>query len=83
MNDAATLAGPLKDGHSPVAKHMQRAFFERADLDGGLQQALREYMRELFSIRGALLATAQTYQSLDSGVVARLNRQMAELDGEA
>ncbi|HET9138697.1 hypothetical protein [Actinophytocola sp.] len=83
MNDATALAGPLKDGSSPVAKHMQRAFFERADLDGGLQQALREYMRELLAIREALLATVRSYQSLDAGVVDRINRQMTELDGEA
>lgn len=82
MTESTKLAGPLRDGHSPVAKHMQRAFFERADLDGGLQQALREYMRELFSIRKALLATLNSYQALDADAVDRLNRQMAELDGE-
>jgi len=81
MEKSTTLAEPLMDGHSPVAKHMQRAFFERADLDGGVYNALKEYMRELFSIRLALQATLNSYQALDAGAVERLNRQMAELEG--
>jgi hypothetical protein len=81
MNQSAKLTGPLRDGHSPVADHMRRAFFERADLDGGLQQALREYMRELFTVRRAILATLNSYQALDADAVARLDRQISELDG--
>jgi hypothetical protein len=81
-HEATVLTGPLRDGNSPIVGHMRRAFFERADLDGGLQGILDEYFNELIRVRVAIQATLQSYQALDGDAAARLQRQMAELREE-
>lgn len=82
LRAATALDGPLGDGAGPVALHMRRAFLDRADLEGGVQAALVDYIEELFTVRSAILQTLAAYQGVDGELAARLNRQMAQLDQE-
>ena len=82
LRSANTLSDALSDGASPVSAPMRRAFLNRADVEGGVQAALVDYMEELFAIRMAILQTLQTYQGIDGDAVDRLNRQMAQMDRE-
>ena len=81
-NQATVLTGPLPDGQSPVAEHMRRAFFERADLDGGLQRILDEYLYEIFAVRQAILQTLNSYQAMDNYAAERLRQHAADLAHE-
>lgn len=82
LRAATALAGPLGDGSSPVTAHMRRAFLDRADIEGGVQAALVDYIEELFAVRSAILETLRTYQGVDGDAADRLNRQMAQMDRE-
>jgi hypothetical protein len=82
-NLALDLTHPPRDGQSPIVAHMRRAFAERADVEGGVQKVLHDYLTELVNVRSAILATLGTYQALDAEAVAMLNRQTAELDAFA
>lgn len=80
LREAQELTGPLGDGGGPVTGPMRRAFGERADMEGGVQAALADYLEELLAVRGAILATLDTYGAVDDEAANRLNRQAAELD---
>jgi hypothetical protein len=82
MNKATALTEPVRDGNSPIVAHMRRAFLERADLAGGVQGTLQDYLKELFAVRGAILATLSSYQALDADAAALLDRHTAELAEE-
>jgi hypothetical protein len=82
MREAARLTGPLHDGTSPVAAPMRRAFLHRADVDGGVQGILRDYLAEVFAVRLAIADTLQSYQALDDDTAAVLRQQAADLDTE-
>ncbi|OLF17383.1 hypothetical protein [Actinophytocola xanthii] len=82
LREANSLSGPLGDGSSPVTGPMRKAFLDRADVDGGVQAALVDYIEELFDVRSAILQTLSTYQGVDGDAAARLNRQMEQLDRE-
>lgn len=79
LNEAIDLAGPLGDGTSPVTGPMRRAFRERADLEGGVQAALFDYIGELMSVRAAILATLDAYDAADEDAFALLDQQAAAL----
>ncbi|GAB3433731.1 hypothetical protein [Actinophytocola sediminis] len=83
LREAGTLTGPLGDGAGPVATHLRQAFLDRADLDGGVQAVLVDYLEELVTVRSAILATLGAYQGVDNDLAARLNRHLAQLAGEA
>lgn len=82
LREAAELSRPLGDGSSPVTGPMRKAFMDRVDVDGGVQGALRDYMRELFAVRIAILKTLDTYRGVDGDTATRLQRQMARMEGE-
>jgi hypothetical protein len=81
MNKATELGGPLGDGTSPVTGPMRRAFFERADLEGGVQAALSDYINELLGVRWAILATLEAYDAADEESLALFDEQVATLPG--
>lgn len=83
LREAEELSRPLGDGSSPVTKPMRKAFLDRVDIDGGVQGTLHEYLRELCAVRIAVLKTLGTYQGVDSDTVARLQRQLARMEGQA
>ena len=80
LKDAAELTGPLGDGTSPVTGPMCKAFLDRADLEGGVQTALLDYMEELISVRAAILQTLATYEGVETDTVDKLQRQATQLE---
>lgn len=75
LTRADELAGPFGDGKGPVALHMRRAFGLRGgDLDGGVQSALRSYLRELEVLREALRQVGATHQAEDEAAAERMRR---------
>lgn len=80
LKDAADLAGPLGDGTSPVTGPMRRAFRDRADMEGGVQTALLDYLEELIGVRLAILQTLATYEGVENDTVDRLRRQLGQLE---
>jgi hypothetical protein len=68
---AAELTTPFEDGTSPVTGPMRKAFHQRADVDGGVQGALDQYIGELDAVRTAIVNTLQTYQGVEGDAVAR------------
>ncbi|MPZ81070.1 MAG: hypothetical protein GEV28_12030 [Actinophytocola sp.] len=82
LREAAELSEPLGDGSSPVTGPMRKAFMHRVDIDGGVQGALWDYMQELIAVRIAILKTLDTYRGVDGDTVARLQQQMARMEGE-
>ncbi|MCA1655561.1 MAG: hypothetical protein LC635_03755 [Pseudonocardiaceae bacterium] len=80
LRDAAELTGPLGDGSTPVTGPMRRAFRSRADIEGGVQTALLDYLEELVAVRVAILNTLATYEGVDTDTANRLRRQMSQLE---
>ncbi|HEU5469715.1 MAG TPA: hypothetical protein VFV67_03610 [Actinophytocola sp.] len=80
MTDATRLAGPLRDGSSPITGPMRTAFFERADAEAGVQATLRHYLLELLKVRQAIMDTLRSYAAVDSEAVALLGEQTARLE---
>lgn len=80
LRDAAELTGPLGDGSSPVTGPMRKAFLDRADLEGGVQTALLDYMEELIAVRTAILQTLATYEGVETDTVDKLQRQASQLE---
>lgn len=80
LRDAGELTGPLGDGTSPVTGPMRKAFRDRADLEGGVQTALLDYLEELISVRLAILQTLATYEGVENDTVDRLHRQLGQLE---
>lgn len=76
MRSATVLTDKLQDGSGPVAVRMREAFLRRADVDGGVQKALREYMEELFDVRVVILQTLAGYQRVDDEATDLLSRQI-------
>ena len=82
LRDAVELAGPLGDGSSPVTGPMRKLFRERADLEGGVQATLLDYISELISVRAAIIETLNAYDATDDDALTLLSQQAADLDGE-
>ena len=80
LRDAAELTTPFGDGTSPVTGPMRRAFRDRADMEGGVQNALLEYLEEVLSVRLAILQTLATYEGVETYTVDQLNRQLGQLE---
>jgi hypothetical protein len=80
LTAAADLTGPLGDGTSPVTRHMRKAFLDRADVEGGVQTALLDYLEELIAVRVAILQTLATYEGVENDTVDRLRRQAGQLE---
>jgi hypothetical protein len=68
---AVHLTAPLEDGTSPVTGPMRKAFHQRADVDGGVQGALDQYIAELDAVRTAIVNTQHTYEGVESDTVTR------------
>ncbi|WP_033441773.1 hypothetical protein [Saccharothrix sp. NRRL B-16314] len=74
------LGQPLGDGRGPVARHMRQAFGLRAgdqdagDVGGGVQTALRSYLKELERLRDALHQVGVTHRAEDEQVAEELRR---------
>ncbi|MBB4684508.1 hypothetical protein [Amycolatopsis jiangsuensis] len=58
LRQAGQLASPLKDGYSPVAAHLRKAFGLRGSADAGVQAVLQQYLDELTSLRDAIRAAS-------------------------
>lgn len=58
LRQAGQLASPLKDGSSPVAEHLRKAFEVRGSADGGVQATLQQYLDELSALRDAIHAAS-------------------------
>jgi hypothetical protein len=71
---AAELTGPMKDGTSPVTGPMRKAFFQRADVEEGVQGTLQDYIEELDSVTAAIENTLSTYWGVDGEAANRFNR---------
>jgi hypothetical protein len=80
LRDAGELTGPLGDGGGPVTVPMRKAFKSRADVDGGVQAALVDYLEELVGVRLAILNTLADYEGVNSDMAARFNRQVAQFE---
>lgn len=80
LRDAADLTGPLGDGTSPVTGPMRKAFFDRADVEGGVQTALLDYAEELIGVRIAIVQTLATYEGVENETVDQLCAQLSELE---
>jgi hypothetical protein len=80
LKDAAELTGPLGDGSSPVTGPMRKAFRDRADVEGGVQTALLDYMEELIAVRFAILQTLATYEGVENETVGQLRQQLSQLE---
>lgn len=80
LRDAADLTGPLGDGTSPVTGPMRKAFFDRADMEGGVQTALLDYAEELIGVRIAIVQTLATYEGVENETVDQLRTQLGELE---
>jgi hypothetical protein len=80
LTQAAELAGPLGDGTSPVTGPMRRAFRDRVDMEGGVQAALVQYLRELNAVQNAIVQTLGTYEGVETETVDRLRRQASEIE---
>ena len=71
LRTAATLAGPLADGSSPVTGPMRQAFHDLAG-DGGVRRVLGDYATELGRVRVAIRQTLAGYQAVDTDAAALL-----------
>jgi hypothetical protein len=80
LKDAAELTGPLGDGTSPVTGPMRKAFRDRADMEGGVQTALLDYIEELIAVRVAILQTLAAYEGVENETVGELRRQLGQLE---
>lgn len=80
LDEAADLTGPLGDGSSPVTGPMRTAFHSRADNEGGVQAALRQYLGELIAVRIGILKTLATYEGVENDTVGKLQRQLIQLE---
>ncbi len=81
LRDAGELTGPLGDGGGPVTIPMRKLFKNRADVEGGVQAALVDYLGELVGVRVAIMNTLAGYDAVNSDMAARFTRQMAQLEG--
>lgn len=80
LKDAADLTGPLGDGTSPVTGPMRKAFLDRADLEGGVQTALLDYMEELIEVRLAIVQTLATYEGVENDAIDQLRKHAGQLE---
>ena len=83
LTEATDLTGPLGDGTSPVTGPMRAAFHSRADDEGGVQAALRQYISELMAVRIGIRDTLSTYEDADTDAASTLRAQTSELEGMA
>jgi hypothetical protein len=74
LDEANELTGPLGDGTSPVTGPMRKAFHVRADDNGGVRGALRQYMGEIDAVRFAILKTLASYEGVESHTAGQLHQ---------
>jgi hypothetical protein len=72
--EAAELTEPLADGTSPVTGPMRKAFYQRADVQEGVQGVLRQYLEEVDAAIGAINSTLNTYRGVDGFTGSRFDR---------
>ena len=77
---AAELTGPLADGSSPVTGPMRKAFFQRADVEEGVQGTLQQYILELEAVMDTITNTLDTYRGVDGFSGSRFD-QLANPEG--
>lgn len=81
--DLANRSHHLPDGTSPIAPQMRKAYVDRSDLDGGLQDVLTDYLEELTDIQTMVQATLEAYQEADARSAADARRMAQQTPGEA
>ncbi|WP_033292611.1 hypothetical protein [Amycolatopsis jejuensis] len=83
LEQAKQLTHPLKDGTSPVAAHLRKAFGVRGSADGGVQTILQQYLDELSALRSAIRAASagQVRQEADARDSLTALRDRAENGG--
>jgi hypothetical protein len=81
--DLASRSHHLPDGTSPIAPQMRKAYVDRSDLDGGLQEVLTEYLGELTDIQNMIQATIDAYQAADARSAADAQQLANQTPGEA
>jgi hypothetical protein len=84
LEQAKLLAHPLKDGTSPVAAHLRKAFGIRGSADGGVQAILRQYLDELAGLRTAIRQAGTGHVQQDSDAkdaLDALHRKAADAGG--
>ena len=59
---------------------MRKAFKSRADMSGGVQTALLDYIEELIAVRVAIVQTLVSYEGVENDAMGRLRRQVAQLE---
>lgn len=65
LAQAKELETPLRDGSSPVAAHLRKAFGLRGSADSGVQATLRGYLDELAALRDAIRQAGSSHQRVD------------------
>ncbi|MFE0023950.1 hypothetical protein [Amycolatopsis sp. NPDC059021] len=74
LSQAKELEAPLRDGGSPVAKHLRRAFGLRGGADTGVQATLRDYLDELGTLRDAIRQAGASHARADEQAGESLTR---------
>jgi hypothetical protein len=69
---AKDLESPLRDGDSPVAAHLRKAFGMRGSADTGVQATLRDYLDELDALRQAIRNAGAGHAENEADIQATL-----------
>src|SRR5438067_740895 len=80
LAQAKELASPLRDGGSPVADHLRKAFGIRGSADAGVQAVLQGYLDELNALRDAIRQAAAGHQAADEQAQDSLTAIRADTD---
>lgn len=72
LTKARQLESPLRDGDSPVAVHLRKAFGMRGSADAGVQASLRDYLDELEALRQAIRNAGAGHMENEADIQATL-----------
>ncbi|KAA9156371.1 hypothetical protein FPZ12_028020 [Amycolatopsis acidicola] len=72
LTQAKELESPLRDGNSPVAAHLRKAFGMRGSADTGVQATLRDYLDELDALRQAIRNAGAGHAENEADIQATL-----------
>lgn len=72
LAQAKELEAPLRDGTSPVAAHLRKAFHLRSSDDAGVQAVLQGYLDELDTLRQSIRRVSSDHASNDAETAATL-----------
>lgn len=72
LTKAKELESPLRDGDSPVAAHLRKAFGMRGSADTGVQATLSDYLDELDALRQAIRNASAGHAENEADIQATL-----------